>query len=482
MKKKDLYIIIAESLIMVIAIVLLCVNIFILNNDKPTLSAYQIAVENGFVGSEQDWINSLKGKSAYEIAVENGFKGSEQDWISSLQGQNGKDGKDAKIVDTYQLYQTAKDNNEITDPNYSYLDFLKDYFSSSPEYSYSTASKNLMSVVSVYSYIDEGSAVHSTNGSGVVFSIDENSAYVITNYHVSYYRSTKMYGHYKLYLRDSNEPIIATYVGGSRTYDIAVLKVDNAKLLIDCNAQPIIFRDEPVYLGETCYSIGDTNGSGVSLTPGVISIENEIIKMTSGGIRSAYREIRHDSFVGHGNSGGGLFDKDGFLIGITNGGIDGTQMNYAIPNYVVKPLVENIIYNYEKDGSTRAKIIKTGLDKDKMGELVSGYNLYAENSLTIFDSETQSIIIKEIVKISKIDDNSLISKNNILQIGDEIISIEYNGKLYENIKTYTLKTLLLSSKSGDVIKINATRDDGQNGKINISDTIILSEIYMEELP
>jgi hypothetical protein len=29
---------------------------------------------------------SLKGKSAYEIAVENGFKGSETEWLESLKG------------------------------------------------------------------------------------------------------------------------------------------------------------------------------------------------------------------------------------------------------------------------------------------------------------------------------------------------------------------------------------------------------------
>src|SRR5690606_9814886 len=50
-------------------------------------SAYEIALENGFVGTEQDWLQSLHGedgKSAYEIAVENGFEGTEQEWLDSL--------------------------------------------------------------------------------------------------------------------------------------------------------------------------------------------------------------------------------------------------------------------------------------------------------------------------------------------------------------------------------------------------------------
>lgn len=99
-------------------------------------SAFEIAVENGFVGTEADWLESLKGadgavgpqgeqgppgadgqpgkngeqgspgvdgrdgldgtngKSAFEIAVENGFVGSETEWLESLKGKDGADGRD----------------------------------------------------------------------------------------------------------------------------------------------------------------------------------------------------------------------------------------------------------------------------------------------------------------------------------------------------------------------------------------------------
>lgn len=67
----------------------------------PGSSAYEIAIDNGFVGTEQDWLDSLKGadgvigvdgKSAYEIAVENGFVGTEAQWLASLQGADGDPG------------------------------------------------------------------------------------------------------------------------------------------------------------------------------------------------------------------------------------------------------------------------------------------------------------------------------------------------------------------------------------------------------
>ena len=85
-------------------------------------SAFEIAVEHGFVGTETEWLESLKGvdgkdgvngkdgcdgrngadglpgrdgidgKSAYIIAVEHGFTGTENEWLQSLKGSDGKDG------------------------------------------------------------------------------------------------------------------------------------------------------------------------------------------------------------------------------------------------------------------------------------------------------------------------------------------------------------------------------------------------------
>lgn len=91
---------------------------------KDGKSAYEIAVANGFIGAESEWLESLKGsdgrdgvdgkdgtdglpgkdgvdgepgangtdgKSAYIIAVEHGFTGTETEWLASLKGADGKD-------------------------------------------------------------------------------------------------------------------------------------------------------------------------------------------------------------------------------------------------------------------------------------------------------------------------------------------------------------------------------------------------------
>ena len=81
---------------------------------KDGLSAYELAVENGFTGTLAEWLAFLKGKdgengvdgkngvngsdgkSAYIIAVEHGFVGTETEWLESLRGADGKDGLPGK--------------------------------------------------------------------------------------------------------------------------------------------------------------------------------------------------------------------------------------------------------------------------------------------------------------------------------------------------------------------------------------------------
>lgn len=61
-------------------------------------SAYEVAVENGYNKSVEEWLKSLKGEdggkgdSAYEIAVKNGYDKSESEWLKSLKGEQGDPG------------------------------------------------------------------------------------------------------------------------------------------------------------------------------------------------------------------------------------------------------------------------------------------------------------------------------------------------------------------------------------------------------
>ena len=55
-------------------------------------SAYQLAVEGGFSGTEKEWINSLKGQDAYQLAVASGYQGDLKSWLASLKGEKGDQG------------------------------------------------------------------------------------------------------------------------------------------------------------------------------------------------------------------------------------------------------------------------------------------------------------------------------------------------------------------------------------------------------
>ena len=60
-------------------------------------TAYQVAVANGFIGSESEWLLTLvgdSGASAYQVAVANGFVGDQTAWLASLNGEDGADGAD----------------------------------------------------------------------------------------------------------------------------------------------------------------------------------------------------------------------------------------------------------------------------------------------------------------------------------------------------------------------------------------------------
>ena len=69
-------------------------------------------------------------------------------------------------------------------------------------------------------------------------------------------------------------------------------------------------------------------GYGISVSSGIVCVDSEYITMTAadGKTSVSFRVIRVDSAVNSGNSGGGLFDKDGNLIGIVNAKISSTNV------------------------------------------------------------------------------------------------------------------------------------------------------------
>ncbi|WP_155857595.1 Ig-like domain-containing protein, partial [Acinetobacter gandensis] len=86
-------------------------------------SAYELAIDKGYKGTEEEWLTSLVGKngingtkgedgqSAYALAVEKGYKGTEEAWLTSLVGKNGTNGING--LEGKSAYDVAVDNGFV---------------------------------------------------------------------------------------------------------------------------------------------------------------------------------------------------------------------------------------------------------------------------------------------------------------------------------------------------------------------------------
>ena len=73
------------------------------------ISVDTVAGEKGDKGDKGDaGTDGQDGKSAYQVAVDNGFVGTEQQWLASLKGQDGTDGQDGQDGTTPHIDSTTK--------------------------------------------------------------------------------------------------------------------------------------------------------------------------------------------------------------------------------------------------------------------------------------------------------------------------------------------------------------------------------------
>ena len=79
-----------------------------------TLAGY--GINDAYTKAEVDALVSANAKSAYEIAVENGYSGTEEQWLASLKGETGATGAKGDKGDPGQDYVlTAQDKSDIAD-------------------------------------------------------------------------------------------------------------------------------------------------------------------------------------------------------------------------------------------------------------------------------------------------------------------------------------------------------------------------------
>jgi serine protease Do len=287
-----------------------------------------------------------------------------------------------------------------------------------------------------------------STGAGIIYSLDKNAgdAYIITNYHVVYDVSSTgketiphISDEISLYLyggETSSGKIEATYLGGAMNYDIAVLEVTGSEVLKNSSAREVVAANsDGIVLGEKAYAIGNPEGKGTSVTSGVVSVTAEYVDLTAanGSSTISMLEIRTDAAINHGNSGGGLFNADGSLIGIVNARTEtsGTStvegFGYAIPANLALSVAQNIIDNRDagNHGALRATL---------------GITTATTSSKGVYDELRGVTYVEETISVASVESGSAASGK--LQTGDIIYSIALKDS--ENTETYITRKHMLT--------------------------------------
>lgn len=177
------------------------------------------------------------------------------------------------------------------------------------------------------------------SGSGVIVSED---GYVVTNNHV-----ISGGQNITVYLFDGTT-YPAKLVASDPDTDIAVLKIEATGL----NAA--VFGDSSTLrVGDFALAIGNPLGEYQgSVTLGIVSALNREIELDG----EKHTMFQVDASVNPGNSGGGMFDSNGMLIGIVTAksisdNVEG--LGFVLPINDVKPVVQDLInYGYVKGRPT----------------------------------------------------------------------------------------------------------------------------------
>lgn len=413
-----------------------------------------------------------KAESAYDIAVRNGFVGTEEEWLRSLHGADGADAEDLTAND---LYEQAKANGYEG----SYLDFCKELnIEAIQGNDVEQIAENVMSVVGVYCGFASttggglgkpSSTTYSMSmGSGVIIDLNKQAgnALVLTNYHVLYNEASNtangisdniylyLFGALNKFSADKGDVngngMRATYVGGAMDYDIALLKIEGSKYLQNSAATEAKIGDsEQMNVGEEVFAIGNPDGAGISVTSGVLSMKSEYVSISALDGRDedkdgyvdevSYRVMRTDAAINGGNSGGALFNAQGELIGITNAksvGEEKDNMGYALPMTQMEKLCDNIMDN--------GGVVKCAT----LGIAVTVTNSSADSNLEVTEEVT----------VARSAQSTTASSYGKFREGDIFQWVEYKGERTAITRRYQVNEMLLTVRKGDSVSFGILRD------------------------
>lgn len=285
-----------------------------------------------------------------------------------------------------------------------------------------------------------GYQIASGAGSGVIISED---GYILTCAHVISDADTITV------TTAAGEEYPAEVTGSYTDGDIAVIKIDGQ------NLQAAVLGDsDQVRLAETVYAVGNPGGTlSGSVTDGIISSTDRTITVSveeqqpaqnpfTGGMTKiiTLNVFQMSAAVSPGNSGGGLFNDRGELIGIVNAKSTGESqegLGFAIPVNraleIASALIDNGVYEDSavktNDGALEISVVELN-----------------EFSARHYGVEKGGVYVQE-VKKGGASDGMLQVKDRILSVDDDIVTTLND-----------LSELISNYKSGESIEITVERD------------------------
>ena len=273
--------------------------------------------------------------------------------------------------------------------------------------------------------------VESGAGSGVIISSD---GYILTCAHVVDGAST-------ITVTIGDKDYTATLVGEDTTSDIAVIKID-----ADGLTPATVGNSDSLKVGQSVMAVGNPLGElGGTVTGGMISALNRSVTIQGSSSVNTMSLIQMDASVSPGNSGGGLFNMNGELVGIVNAkssSSDAEGLGFAIPINDAIKVAQDLLENGYVTGRPYLGITYLAVtDAQTASQL--GVNAYG-------------VYVVEVVKGGPAEKAGL-------QAGDRIVSVDGT----EIASKDDLGTLMQKHAAGDTLSITIARD-GQMQTVNVT--------------
>ena len=265
------------------------------------------------------------------------------------------------------------------------------------------------------------SQVESGAGSGVIISSD---GYILTCDHV-------VAGASNITVTIGDDDYTATVVGEDSTSDVAVLKIDANGL-----TPAVVGDSDTLTVGDNVLAVGNPLGElGGTVTSGIVSALNRSVSIQSSGSVNTMSLIQMDASVSPGNSGGGLFNMNGELVGVVNAkssDSDAEGLGFAIPINDAMKVAQDLLENGYVTGRPYMGITYLAVTDAQTAQQL-GVNAYG-------------IYVADVVKGGPADKAGL-------KVGDRIVSIDGT----EVAQKTDLGTIIQQHSAGDTLSITVAR-------------------------